>query len=384
MSAGSITKVVSPRTGKISWLVRVEFPPNKDGRRSQKSKTCRTKGEAERIRTAWLSEIDGGTAVVPDTITTASLLTEWLEHMGTQNRVRPRTLAEYRRIVEQHVIPRIGALPVQKLTPVHVERMLSNMTNDDVGARTMQLCHMRLSQALDWAMRMGYVRRNVAKLVERPTVEKRADTIWSPAQATAFLAKAGPWRPLFELILATGMRRGEALGLHWSDFDEDAGTIRVRRSLSIMPGQGLVLSEPKTETSKRFIQLDPETTALLKAHRLAQAERQRTALDWTETPYMFTNGRGGPLFPDNVLRAFHRIAVQAGVPPIRLHDLRHTHASWLLLSKEAPQVVSERLGHANPAILLRIYAHTLRNSQDSAATLFDTVFRSSATVREEA
>lgn len=385
MASGSVTKVISPRTGKVSWIARVEFPPDPTtGKRSQKSKTCKTKAEAERQRTAWQSEIDGGAPVLPAKLTTGDLLTEWLRNVEGQKRVRPSTILSYRQTIEFHLVPRIGHISAQKLSPIHVERMTTEMSDEGKGLRTQQLCHLRLSQALDWGMRMGYVSRNVCKLVERPAPEKREESIWTPAQAAAFLDKCAAWRPLFELILATGMRRGEALALRWSDFDQDAGTVRVSRSLSLVRGKELVIAEPKTEKSKRTIQLDPSTASMLRAHRVAQAERQLRALEWTESGLMFTNGHGGPLFPDNVLRTFRRIITQAGVPRIRIHDLRHTHASWLLLSKEAPQVVSERLGHADPSVTLRIYAHTLRNSQDSAAAIFDAILPRKRAVREPA
>jgi integrase len=212
--------------------------------------------------------------------------------------------------------------------------------------------------------------RNVCAFVEAPTSKRTAPTIWTPEQARTFLDHAGTWRPLFALMLDTGLRRGEVLSLQWSDLDSDARLLHVRRGVTYVKGQGFVLQAPKTASGRRKIRLSAETVAMLKQHRAGQnAERLRLGPIWQDHDYLFPNETGGLLFPRNLGRAFAAIQRKAGVPPIRLHDLRHTHASWLLLSGQPVQTVSERLGHAKPSITLDLYAHTLRDSQDAAADI---------------
>jgi integrase len=165
------------------------------------------------------------------------------------------------------------------------------------------------------------------------------------------------------------MRRGEARGLRWDDVDLEAGRLPVRRAL-IPQGDGVIVSEPKTVTGRRSIALDPGTIEALKAQAQRQLDDQAEKAEaWSDTGYVFTKGTGEPLHPQMVSRAFARAIAAVKLPAIRLHDLRHTHATLAFQAGIHPKVVSERLGRASISITLDTYSHAIPAMQEDAAAL---------------
>jgi hypothetical protein len=196
------------------------------------------------------------------------------------------------------------------------------------------------------------VPRDVALLASPPRPSRPELQAWTAAELRAFLAHVGADRlySLWLLASSTGMRRGELLGIQWSDVDLSRARISVRRSL-VTVGHEVVVSEPKTAKGRRSVALDPATVAGLKTWRKQQAaERLAWGPAWIDSGVVFTWEDGRPLHPREVTRAFSRHVLAAGVPIIRLHDLRHTHATLALAAGVHPKVVQERLGHANIAI----------------------------------
>jgi integrase len=167
----------------------------------------------------------------------------------------------------------------------------------------------------------------------------------------------------------TGMRRGEALGLRWSDVDLENARLSVRRAL-IPSGRKVIVSEPKTAKGRRVVALDPTTVEVLKAQAQRQLDEQR---DWeearVETGLVFTRESGDALDPEDVSRYWRQAVKKAMLPQIRLHDLRHTHATLALQAGVHPKVVSERLGHATVSITLDTYSHAIPAMQEEAAAL---------------
>jgi len=378
--ADRIQKIIGPRG--TSYLVRVEYPPDPvTGKRRQRSKSFTTKKEAEKELAKWLVEIERGTAIEGSKMTVGEYLLHWVDTVARHN-VRVTTYESYRWMIAKHIIPTLGSVPLQKLTAAQVQGFYSEKLSGGASPRLVHLCHLRLRQALTQAVKWNMVSRNVTDAVDAPTVRYKRGGTWTPAEARTFLAAAlsDGYSPLWHLALATGMRRGELLGLRWQDVDEKRGTIAVFQNVVAYKGAALI-QEPKTPAARRTVILDPMCLSLLRAHRKRQAARQLAAgPEWRNLDLIFTTPDGGPINPNNVSRNFAVIMQRAEqqrkaehldslpLPRIRFHDMRHTHATLLLQEGEAVHTVSARLGHANAAITLSIYAHVTPSMQESAAS----------------
>jgi integrase len=236
---------------------------------------------------------------------------------------------------------------------------------------------MILRRALKDAVRWGDLARNPAEFADPPRVRNVPQMkTWTTEQAKAFRVQAKDDRlgAAWTLMLTTGMRRGECLGLRWEDIDLGTGRVQVVQSLGITV-DGPVLQAPKTGKG-RSITLDQNTVAVLKDHRLRQLEeRIAGGPGYEDSGLVFTGDNGGPLRPDNFSRAFQKLVKGTDLPRIRLQDLRHTYASLALAAAVPVKVVSERLGHANVTTTLNIYAHVLPGMESDAAEQFaDTLF----------
>jgi len=194
---------------------------------------------------------------------------------------------------------------------------------------------------------------------------------WTKEQLKKFLESVAEERlsPLWHTIAMTGMRRGEAIGLRWSDVDLENGRLSVRRAL-IPSGREVIVSEPKTIKGRRVIAIDPGTIEVLKGQAARQLDEQKEWDDaWVETGLVFTQENGAALDPETVTRYFRQAVKRSMLPAIRLHDLRHTHATLALQAGIHPKVVSERLGHATISITLDTYSHAVPAMQEEAAAL---------------
>lgn len=198
----------------------------------------------------------------------------------------------------------------------------------------------------------------------------------TPAQAWAVVGAAAETSigPFVRLALLTGMRRGELLGLRWADVDLEGGALHVQQTAQRILGQGIIFRQPKTRLSRRSIALSPDAVAVLRQHRRRQAEARLLAGSaYGDRDLVFATGLGTPVEPGNLRRAWVGIARAAGVPGLRIHDLRHAHATLMLSQGVHPKVVSERLGHASVNITLDTYSHVLPGLQEAAAVSLDTI-----------
>jgi integrase len=266
--------------------------------------------------------------VAPSKRTTGAFLREdWLP--GLRAQVRPGTWAEHKSKVEVHLVPAIGGVRLQQLTPGHLNALYADLLEQGLSARTVLHVHATIRRALADATRWGVVPRNVALLASPPRPGRPELQVWTAAELRTFLAAVEDDRlyALWLLAASTGMRRGELLGLQWPDVDLGRARVAVRRSL-VTVGHKVMVSEPKTAKGRRSVALDPATVAGLKAWHKHQA---------------------------------------ADLPVIRLHDLRHTNATLALAAGVHPKVVQERLGHANIAITLDTYSHAVPALEEQAA-----------------
>jgi integrase len=214
---------------------------------------------------------DGIAARTDERETVAQYLHRWLDS-SAKHCVRPRTLAGYRLIIDKHLIPAIGRVPVARLSPNDVQGLLNRKTADGASPQTVRNIHACLRRALAQAVRWGATTRNVATLVDLPRVQRKQVTALSPTDARAILAavKGDRLEPLVTVTLGTGLRQGEALGLRWQDVDLEAGELEVRHALQRMRGS-VQLVEPKTDRSRRRIALAPYAVTVLREHRSASS-----------------------------------------------------------------------------------------------------------------
>jgi integrase len=223
--------------------------------------------------------------------------------------------------------------------------------------------------ALNEAVRLDLVPKNVASNVTPPRWKKPEMGVWSDEEARRFLAVAdqSPYGPIWLLALSKGLRKGELLGVRWSDIDLDRGTLRVAQTIGALHGK-IVFNGTKNAGSKRMITLRSGVIAAPRAHKVRQLERRLKVAEWNDQhDLVFTCASGGPIHPDNLDRDFKRWVKLAGVRLIRIHDTRHSYATLALATGEHVKVVSETLGHADVATTLRVYAHVMPSQRVALA-----------------
>ncbi|HEY8416383.1 MAG TPA: site-specific integrase [Thermaerobacter sp.] len=338
----------------------------------------RTRAEAERELARLLNDWHTGTYVQPERMTVAEYLRFWLEDV--RSRVAPTTYQRYAIIVEQHLIPALGRHPLQKLHPAHIhayyqQALVRGRRNGRGGLskRTVLHHHRVLHAALEYAVRLQLLPRNPADVVRPPRPEKREMQVLDPEGVQRLLEAARHRRLYVAILLAvtTGMRRGEILALRWEDVDLEAGVIRVRQTL-VRTKEGLQFTDPKTDHSRRVIRIGPAVVQALRRHRAQQAEEKlRLGPAYQDHGLVVARTDGQPYSPGEFSRTFTELARQAGVPHLRFHDLRHTHATLLLRAGTPIKAVTERLGHASAAFTLDTYGHSLPDMQEAAARVAD-------------
>jgi len=304
---------------------------------------------------------------------------EWLP--AVRATIRPSTYNSYVQHVECHIVPHIGTVKLQKLSGSQVNALYAKLAESGrkdgktgLSAMTIHHVHACLHKACKDAVRWGHISRNPLDAADPP--RKKGDgakemQTWTKEQLKAFLGVMAGERlsPLWHLIAMTGMRRGEAIGLRWGDVDLENGRLSVRRAL-IPTNREVVVSEPKTAKGRRVIALDPGTVEVLKAQAARQLDEQDAGGDaWVDSGFVFTQETGAALDPESVSRYFRQAVKLSLLPTIRLHDLRHTHATLALQAGVHPKVVSERLGHATISITLDTYSHAIPAMQEEAAAL---------------
>jgi integrase len=297
----------------------------------------------------------------------------WLPSVASQ--VRATTLGGYRHNVRAYIVPRLGDIPLQRLTTARVGAFYGELVASGgqkgrpLSPKTVRYVHTTLRRALRDAVADGLVVRNVAAQARPPRARRVEMHTWTAAEVGIFLASVREDRLYAAwLLLATlGLRRGELLGLRWPDVDLTSGRIAIRHTLVMVDGKP-VMAEPKTAKGRRSLTLAPQVLEALRVHRARQAaERLSWGADYTDSGLVVTTEDGRPMHPEWLSGLLVRQARRAGLPQIRLHDLRHSVASILLAQGVHPKVVSEQLGHATIALTLDTYSHVIPSLQQEAA-----------------
>ena len=367
MPRGSIRRRSKSRPD--SWTVQIYLGLHPvTGRKHYRSWTVHgTREDAERCLTELLAELDGGVLILPSGMTVGRYLDEWLRRCTVM--VRPKTLVGYREQVNLYISPRIGRVQLERLTPRHVLDMEADLLarggkgGVPLSPVTVRYAHRVLSAALAQAVKLELIPRNAAALVDAPRpTRKRIHTLsFDEARRFISLISNPKHRLLMLLALQTGLRRSELTALQWRDVDLDGGAISVRHSLSWIPGEGIIISETKSGRGR---------VVPLAGDSLSELRLFRSEADVGLDAFVFQGRDGGPMRPTSITQVFIQWARRAGISGLRLHDLRHTHASLMLSAGVHLKVVSERLGHSSVAITGDIYSHVMPSVQLEAVERF--------------
>lgn len=357
------------------WAYVLDVGDEGGRRRQQWRSGFPTKREAQDALTQTLQQLQSGTHVEPSKATVAAFLDEWLASVRAS--VRPATFATYTTLCTKHIAPALGPILLQKLAPSQLNAMYADLLasgrrdgKGGLSARTVRHIHTTVHTALAEAMRWGRVMRNVAELASPPrSSANKEPATWAADELRAFLEHVHDDRlyAVYHLAATTGLRRGEVLGLRWRDLDLDGGRLSVSQTV-ISVDYRVLLSTPKTRAGRRSVALDLETVRTLRDHRRRQLEERLALGGYAEDhDLVFCALDGQPLHPGNLSKRFDKLVARGGLPRIRFHDLRHTHATLALRAGVHPKVVSERLGHADIAITLNTYSHAIPAMQEEAA-----------------
>lgn len=364
---------VFQRNGK--WAYRVQWR-EAGARRSKRGGGFKTKSEAQQALRKVLGELDTGRVVTPHG-TVGDWLVEWLDTYSRSGKVKRTTIAAYADHVNKQLVPRIGNVPLGKLTPAHVARLYADLlsagevrhkSGRGLSPKTVRNIHQTLNKALGDAVRYGRVARNVCESVDLPRYERPEIQAWSVEELQHFLGDAASREdgllPVWYLLASTPLRRGEVCGLRWSDVDLVEGLVTVRSTRLEVHGE-VFEDSPKSRRGRRTLALDTPAVVALAALRNAQ-EENAALLGGKCSEYVVTDHNGKPISPESLTRKFYAATKRARLPQIRLHSLRHTWASFALQEGTSIHVVAGRLGHSDPGFTLRTYAPFMPNQDREA------------------
>lgn len=373
--------------GERSWAIIIDLGRDPaTGQRRQKWHSVKgTKRDAQRELARLVHEYNTGAYIEPAKLTVGEYLQKWLTDYA-QGRVAARTYDRYAEIIHLHLSPALGAMPLSKLQPLHIQACYTRALREGrldrraggLSAQTVLHHHRLLHEALEQAVRWQLLSRNPADAVEPPRPERAEMHVLDPAGVSRLLEAAEGTRAYAAVLLAvtTGLRRGELLGLRWEDIDLQRGVLSVQQTVQRSRSAGLHIREPKTQRSRRLVTLPAMAVEVLRKHRLEQ-QKQRLFMgpEYRDHGLAFPRLDGRPMNPDALSKAFEVIVARAGLPRVRFHDLRHTHATMLLQQGVNPKVVSERLGHSTVNLTLDTYSHVLPGIQEEVAQKVDNLLR---------
>lgn len=379
--------------GDDKWSIVAEA--GKDPATGKRKRTRRTfyggKRAAEKELLKLESSIIDGSFQEPSGMTVKEYLEWWLEQHSSAKKLKPKTVQSYRFLINQYLVPSLGALPLEQLHPVHVQNYVTKMNKTEkqkgsekgekLSPRTVTYSMVVLRLALKQAVKKWkLIKENPAEEIEVPGNGEPRQCALSVEKMFKLLnycyKHAGNDYSLIYTAFYTGMRRGELLGLHWNEVSLEKGNLEVKWTMQRITKKGLIFKPaPKTKAGFRFVELPPTVVTLLKEIRRKQNEiKLFMGKDYyQEHDLVFCQDNGRPHDPDGVSRRFHKLAVEAGFPDMRFHDMRHTHATLMLDAGEDLRIVQKRLGHRKPSTTLNTYGnHIEKRLQREAADRFET------------
>lgn len=330
--------------------------------RRRLSFTAKTRREVQEWIKKTVHQVDAGLSYEGATTTVDVFLQGWL--VSVEPSLRTKTHQQYTQIVRDYISPYIGHRRMSTLRPDHVQVMYDGILAGGKSARIVQLTHSVLHRALDHALRMGVVTRNVTEAATPARPKKREIEVLTEEQLDRLLltVEGHRYKALIYLAIVTGMREGELFGLRWSDLDWISGEIRITRQVQQIIGTGSVYSSPKTDSGRRTVIIGVQMLEILREQFKQIATWRKFDLHgrWQEHDLIFPSTVGTPITQSNFYKEWQKIVVAASLPPMRFHDLRHLAASILLVRlKKSPTEVAAILGHSKTSTTIDIYGHML-------------------------
>jgi integrase len=362
------------KDGRWCAAISLECKPGEKPKR--KLVYGKTRDEVARSLKRILNDQQNGVLIASKSQSVGQFLPDWLENV-VKLKNRQTTHRSYEWIVRNHLIPHLGRIQLAKLTPQRLQAFINERCKSGLSPTTVKHFNATLKAALSQAQKWGLVHQNAAKLVTLPRGVRYQPVILTPLQARSFLTFVSGDRleGLYAVALCLGLRRGETLGLRWSDVDLEKGTLKVRHSLERVKGEGLRLSEPKSERSRRGLRIPSICLTALIAHHARQArEREWAGSKWRDLDFVFTTSLGTPMHPDDITRAFPATLKAAGLPKVRFHDLRHSCATLLFSLGVSAKLVQETLGHSTYQLTMDTYSHMLPELRNEVADKMDEIF----------
>jgi len=363
------------------WAIILDVRDPETGKRKRRWHSfAGTKRQAQAECARLITELKTGTAVDPTRMTVAAFLERWIEHM--QGQVSPRSHERYAELCRKNLASLLGSLTLTKLQPAHISAVYAKALtsgrldgNGGLSPRTVNHMHRVLRGALQQALRWQLLARNPSDAVKPPKVERRQMRVLD-ADGTIDLIEAARGTAMFVPIVLgvrCGMRRGEVVALRWRNVDLDRGQISVVASAE-QTERGVREKETKSGRGRTIV-LSATEIEELRSHRLQQAQGLLAlGVRLTDDHHVVAQEDGQPLQPRSLSNAFIKFARKHGVR-IRLHDLRHSHATHMLAAGVHPKIAQERLGHSSVGITLDLYSHVLPGMQEEAVSRVDAVFQ---------
>lgn len=339
-----------------TWIAEITLP---DGRRKKK------RSKDKQIVRDWLLEfrqsVKENRSLPDDRMTFGQLVSRYLSDVA-KHTLKPKTYFIYEYLLFDHAVPEIGRLKLVNLKPYHLQSLYSKKLEDGFSKKTVHHLHATIRRVLNEAVKWGVLYSNPCSQVTPPRADKTPPNVWTIDEAQRFLSAVSGhrWHAIYLIALTTGARRGEILGMEWQNINWSKGSISILRTVSELNGQ-IIISEPKTAKSRRVVTLPKVVLDALKPNQKPSG-------------LIFQTGKGTPIAPRNLVRHFHKVSDELGLPHIRFHDLRHTSATILLSKNVHPKKVQELLGHSSIVLTLDTYSHVIPSMHSETAEKMDEIF----------
>lgn len=365
---GYTNKYFVKTENKEKWYYCLTLGKDINGKRIQKKKRgFSSEREAKRALRKEQALADKGGYILSTNMSYGEYITEWFDKRKVN--LGRMTALNNESNIKKHIIPHIGYIKLSDLNALHIETLISTLRDKQLADSTIKKIFSLVSSSLISATKKELVAKNVAALVDnKPKARSKQMKVWNEEEASSFLTLVHNFSTryyiVFHLALTCGLRQGEILALRWEDIDFNRNTLFVRRSLS---HDGLEFTSPKTENSIRSIIFDEFTKQKLKEQQSLLQDEKANCTEYIDLNLVAPTKNGKQVNPNDIDKLWRRLKKLSELPDIRFHDLRHTHASLLLLSNTHPKIVAERLGHSSIQITMDLYSHLFPNMQEDVA-----------------